>query len=207
MSAKKTCDVFVSHAASEAKLAAEIAGACRANGLEAVTSSELMAGKDISDTLWEALAESAALLVIVSPAGPTPAMGIELGAARAWNKPIFGIVPDPSLSPLPSGLSGIHLYTPGRVDEVIRVIKRSAQELNEGDRALLSDLYAAIATPVDELALDRTRLEDLVRRFRSQTGKEISGERLLSELLRMRKQGRLARARPAGRTRPRKGTA
>ena len=45
---------------------------------------------------WEALAESRALLTILSPSGLTSSMELEIGAARAWNKPIYGVVTDPS---------------------------------------------------------------------------------------------------------------
>src|SRR5262245_44089127 len=88
----KTYDVFISHSASDAPLATELANACRASGLEAITDRELSPVREASDALWEALAESRALLAVLSPSGPTPSMGIEIGAARAWNKPIFVVI-------------------------------------------------------------------------------------------------------------------
>ena len=57
----------------------QIANTCRANGLEAITDEELLASKDLGDALWEALAESRALLVVLSRPGLTPSMAIELG--------------------------------------------------------------------------------------------------------------------------------
>jgi hypothetical protein len=127
----KTCDVFISHSAKDAPLALEVADACRDGGLEAVTDSELLRGEDDSDALWEALAESRALLTILSPSGPTPSMLIEIGATRAWNKPIYAIVTDPSLTRLPVALTGIELFTTGRVPDVIKAIKSSVQPLTE----------------------------------------------------------------------------
>src|SRR5690242_3344692 len=85
ISAKKTCDVFISHAAVDAPLAADIANACHANGLDATASGELAAGDDAYDALWEALAESRAVLVVLPSTGATASMSVEIGAARAWN--------------------------------------------------------------------------------------------------------------------------
>src|SRR3954468_14285010 len=121
----KTYDVFISHSAGDAKLAMKVAKACREVGIEAVTSREVLPTADTSDALWEALAESRALLTILSPSGPTASMGIEIGATRAWNKPIYAIVTDPSLTRLPVALTGIDLFTTGRVSDVIKAIKSS----------------------------------------------------------------------------------
>jgi hypothetical protein len=203
----KTYDVFVSHSTDDARVAVEIANACRANGLDAITYAELLPATNVSDALWEALAESRALLAVLSRSGPTPSMAIELGAARAWNKPIFGVVTDPTLTDLPPGLSGIHLYTLGRIEDVIRAIKLSGKELTEDDRSLLARLYTEIGVSVDQLALDPRRLEELVRRFSAGAGKTVPGERLLSELLRMRKQGKLRGGRPGNRSKPHLGNA
>jgi hypothetical protein len=203
----KSYDVFISHSPTDAKLATEVASACRAGGLDAIAYAELLPGENASDAVWEAVAESRALLAILSPSGPTPSMAIELGAARAWNKPIFAVVTDPSLARLPPGLSGIRLYTFGRIEDVIRAIKSTAQDLSQDDRSLLRKLYTEIGVSVDQLALDPRHLEELVKRFNSATGKAAPGERLLSELLRMRKQGKLMKARSADRPKPRRGTA
>ncbi len=203
----KICDVFISHSASDAQVAAEVAQACRANGLAAVTNSEFLPSENGSDALRETLAESRALLAILSPSGLTPSMAIELGAAWAWNKPVFAIATDPAFTRLPPGLSGIQLYTPGRIEDIIRIIKKSSQELSEGDRALLAKRYTKLGVSVDQLALEPGQLGELVNGFNADTGKAVPGERLLSELLRMRKQGKLTRGRTPDRTKKRKGPA
>src|SRR4051794_6413434 len=119
----KTCDVLISHVAKDSSLAQEIADTCRENGLETALDAELLAGPNASHALWEALAESQALVTILAPSGLTPWMIIEIGAAGAWNKPIFGIITDPSITRLPSGLTGIRPYTIGRLQDVITEIK------------------------------------------------------------------------------------
>lgn len=202
-SSKKSYDVFISHSAKDAALADEIANACRAGGLEAFTDIELATGTDTGEALWEALAESRALLTILPPSGPTPSMAIEIGAARAWNKPIFAVVTEPSSTRIPPALSGIRLYTTGRLQDVIEAAKSSAQQLSEEDRTTLAGLYPDIGVSVDQLALDPRALEGLVRRFEKARGKAVPGERLLSELLRLRKQGALAVGHPTRRARSR----
>jgi hypothetical protein len=196
-SARRTPDVFISHSPRDAPLALEVANAFRTSGLVAFTEFELTAGENLSDALWEALAESRALLTIISPAGPTAWMSIETGAARAWQKPIYTVVTDPSATRPPATLGEGRLYTIGRIQDVIRDIKAQAAEFSDEDRAYLVDLYSRLNVPVDRLSVDPRRLETLVRGFQKGRGRAVTGERLLSELLRLRKRGQLHKLRPS----------
>ena len=201
MNKKKSFDVFISHAIGDSVVAREIAEACRTSGLEAVSNADLPPReKRWNDTLWEALAESRAMLTILSPAGPTPSMSVEIGAAKAWSKPIFAVTAEPSSTRLPIALAGVPLYSMGRIEDVISAIKTSAQQMTDDDRLALADVYANSDVTVDQLALKPGSLDTLVKGYQAATGKTASGERLLSELLRMRKQGRLRRIRPAPRS-------
>ena len=200
----KAYDVFISHSAKDSALAIEVANACRETGLEAVTDTELLPGENWGDAIWEALAESRALLTIVSPSGLTPEMAIEIGAARAWNKPIYAIVTDPASNRLIPALTGIPLYTYGRIQDVIKAIKTSVEEFSEEDRVILIELYSRMGISVDQLILDPRQRDTLVKKFVKKSGRIVEGERLLSELLRLRKQGRLARKRSADRTKPKR---
>ena len=187
------CDVFISHAAGDAKLARELVDARRANGVEAFTAMDLPLGADIADSIWEALAESRAMLFVLSSSGLTPSMAIELGAAQVWNKPLFAILTDAASPHLPIALAGRQIYTPGRIDEIIRDVNRAGQDLTDADRTTLAELNHSLDSPVDLYAANPVRLEKLVRRFRAATGKAASGERLLSEMLRLYKQGQARR--------------
>src|SRR5271157_6213020 len=149
----KTYDVFIAHSAKDSALAIEVANACRESGLEAVTNTELLPHENVGDAIWEALSESRALLIIVSPSGPTPAMAIEIGAARAWNKPIYAIVTDPAANRQVPALTGIPLYTYGRIQDVIKSIKTSVAVLSEEDRVVLRELSSRMGTSVDQLIL------------------------------------------------------
>jgi hypothetical protein len=198
----KTYNVFISHAAKDSAIVHEIASILRESGLDSFTDNELAPGADWSDAIWEALAESRALIAIVSPSGSTPRMGIEIGAARAWHKPIYAVVTDPSATLSDPALAGIPLYTTGRLEDVIRLIRASAQQLSEEDRLLLVQLYSQMDISVDQLTLDPRQLETLVKNFARRSGKAVDGELLLSELLRLDKQGRLNRNGPSGPSTP-----
>lgn len=199
--ATTTYDVVISHPPAASGRAKELAEACRASGLEAAIDSELLAQGDTADPLRDALAESRGLLLVLPPTGLTTWMAMEVGAARAWSKPIFAVLTDPASTHLPADLSDLNVYPPGRIDDIIRALKRSGEPLSDEDREILVRLYIDIGVAADQLALDWNHLDELVKRYRTVTGTAVSGEQLLTELLRMRKQGRLPKARAIDRPR------
>ncbi|MHB1557007.1 MAG: hypothetical protein ACYC61_05970 [Isosphaeraceae bacterium] len=187
-------------------MANEIADACRASGLRTATNAELPPGRDTSDALWEALAESRALVVIPPRSGLTASMWIEVGAVRAWNKPIFGILADPSIHP-PPALSSIPFYVPARMDELINAIQSVGRGITEADASILIEIYQEIGESVDQLMVDPKLRQRLVRQFKTRAKKSVTEEQLLSELLRIRKKGRLKLGRPAPKMKPSVGSA
>ena len=207
----KTSDVFISYAANDSALAEEIATYCRNAGLGPFTALDsLPPGADWTDVVWESLAESRVLLLIISPAGLTPRMTMEIGAASAWNKPILAIVTDPAVARLPFVAPDVRYYTLGNIQDVIEAIQANAHQLSDGDRDILARLYGEAGVPADQLATDPAALLKIVRGFKRATGKSATGERLLSEILRLRKQGKLKRTTRSPRSRaasPKSGTA
>jgi hypothetical protein len=139
------------------------------------------------------------LIVVLPRSGPTDSMWIEIGAVRAWNKPIFGVSTDPPIH-TPPALSGIPFYVPGRLDELINAIKSLDRDLSEADASVLAEAYEEIGESVDRLILEPKLRQQLVQRFTTRTRKEVTEERLLSELLRMRKQKKLKPIRSASRS-------
>jgi hypothetical protein len=73
--------------------------------------------------------------------------------------------------------------------------------LTDEDRSYLTELYADMGVSVDQLILNPRQLGELVKKYNRSRGKDLAGERLLSELLRMRKQGKLVKNRSSGRSR------
>lgn len=123
-------------------------------------------------------------------------MGIvEIGAADAWNKPVFLLINGPSSTKLPAPLRRYPVYPLSRLEEVIRIIRSGFDPLTDNERRVLADMYRDLGIPVNQLSESPTALRELVANFNRQTGKQYSGERLLSELLRMRKKSQLPRLR------------
>ncbi|MEX0717189.1 MAG: toll/interleukin-1 receptor domain-containing protein [Planctomycetaceae bacterium] len=194
MSATTTYDVFITHSLANSPVARELARGFEQAGLEAFHSGLLDPAADISDTIWQALAESRALVVILSPDSPLSANDlVALGAATAWNKPVFVIVNGPSPARLPAALGNYPAYPLNRLDDVIHAIRAGFEPLTDDERSVLIDIYSEIGATADELSLSPSLLARLTNRFQKLTGKRLPGERLLWELLRLRKAGRLAR--------------
>ncbi len=194
----KPCDVFISHALKDAALATSVSQACRDAGLETMTNLDLDRGRDPGDVIWEALAESEAFLAILSPSGFSTTMAVEFGAARARLKPIYVLVTDPSSTRIPAAFGESRLYTLENLPDVIRAIQFGSQNLNEFDRDVLIDLHRDMGITADQLALDPTSLDLMRKRFETASGKNVAGERLLTEMLRLRKRGKLEKTRRAG---------
>ncbi|HEV7225667.1 MAG TPA: toll/interleukin-1 receptor domain-containing protein [Pirellulales bacterium] len=197
----KTYDIFISHGAADSKAAADLAAVLRANDLEPFTGDEVGAGENFTDLMWEALAESKALLAILSRSELSSSMAFEIGAAQAWSKPIYAIVADPSSVRLPASLAHVRHIAPGGIEEVIYDLKHSADVLTAEDQRVLAEAYSESGVSVDAFALDHQQLRKLTEKFNRKTGKIVTGERLLFEMLRMRKRGILQRF-PAKHPRP-----
>lgn len=190
-SVPKTYDVFISHSAPDAKLATSLADTCRLNGLVPFTDEDVLVGQNVADAIWGALADCKALIVILSRSGTSPSMGVEIGAAQAWNKPIYAVAADPTSLRLPTALAHTRLVVPGAIEEIIREIKQSADDLTDADRDTLQAIYLDTGIPIDRFASNHKHLRRLTQQFGRRSGKRVSGERLLAEMFRMRKRGTL----------------
>ncbi|MDB5389762.1 MAG: hypothetical protein JWM11_5408 [Planctomycetaceae bacterium] len=191
--AKLLCDVFISHSSQDKQLAAEIAEVFRANDLQVFTNAEIPSGDKIEDAIWDAMAESQALVIVLSNAELSAWMMIEIGAAKAWNKPMYGIVSDPSSVKVPAILHDLPLYTRSRLDEVAQEIIRSSESLSEIETKILIEVFHLIAIPADQLALQPSQLLKLKKEFEKRSGRQTTGEQLLRMLIRLRKKGTLPR--------------
>ncbi len=192
--ATPTYDVFVSHGSRDRELAADVADRLKAEGLQPFHDASVPVGKEISKAIWDALAECHAFIVIVSPESTPDAMGmVELGAATAWNKPIYVVLNGPASSRLPEALQTYQAYPRNRIDEVLTQIRHNFEPITDDDRKVLSDTYRDVGESADQLSQSPRALQKLVKQFNATTKKQLSGTRLLSELLRMRKQSRLPR--------------
>jgi len=81
------------------------------------------------------------------------------------------------------------------VNDVVASIKRGLSSLTEDDRAVLAGIYCELGMPTDRLLADPAAIDTLAREFHAKCGKMVSGERLVRELLTLRKRGNLPRLR------------
>lgn len=191
-------DVYVAYSAADASFARTLMDALRAGGLEIFDPGNLPAGENLRDVVVAAMAECRAVIAVVTPeSAGSPSIAVELGAALAWMKPIFVLTSDAAASSQFAELAGFRVYDPSRVDDVIFEIKQSSAPLSDADRNTLIKLYATMGVPTDRLVSQPASVVELAEAFRRQRRKNISGERLVQELIRLRKQGRLSRTRPA----------
>ena len=192
--ASKTYDVFLSHSSSDRELAAEVAELLKSEGLQPFHDESVAPSESMSTAIWDALAECRALIAIISVDATPDAMGmVEIGAATAWNKPIYLVLNGPASTRLPDALKSYQVYPRNRLDEVLQKIRTEFQPLSDDERQVLADTFKALSIPADKLGQSPKSLRDLTTRFNRKTKKQLSGERLLSELLRLRKKGSLPR--------------
>jgi TIR domain len=184
-------DVFVSHSQRDAGLVAEIARIMRSYDLTVFTNADMTAGERLEDQLWEAIAESQAFVAVVPEAEPIASIAFELGAAKAWNKPVYAIASNPSSTHLAVPLGGLMVYSPSRIEEIAQDIKRSLGSLSDSEKSVLIDEYHRIGEPVDELLLQPKHLSRLTKQFHKRTRRQVTSEELVRMLLRLRKQGAL----------------
>ncbi len=196
----KTYDVFLSFSLADAGVADLAAQALTKAGLDVFRSDAVQPGSKLSDAVWQALAESAAVVMIIDPDEPpaaTPA--VELGAAMAWHKPVFALRSKTSTARLPAYLSDFPTYPVSRVDDLVRSIMEQSEALSPDEVATLGRVYEVLATPTDRLLRQPAVVDQLARSFAKASGRHVSGERLMRELIRLRKQGGLPRVRKSRR--------
>jgi hypothetical protein len=183
-------DVFLSYAGAERATADVIRRSLSAEGLRVFDPTDAATGESIADAIWKALAKSDAIVVVLSSdEPPNPNTAAELGAAQAWHKPIYLVSNANGGTRIPTFLSGYRLYPVSRIDDVARAIKKGPPPLTPEEIERLQALYLEFNTPTDQLMKDPTALERLAERFNSGPKADISGERLMYEMLRLRKLG------------------
>jgi hypothetical protein len=172
-----------------------VAQSLESAGLQTFRASAVPPGTDLSEAIWQALAESRALIAIVSPGIPHAMGMVEIGAAAVWNKPVFLLINGPSSTRLPPAFSAYPAYPLSRLEEVIRAIRLGFEPLSDAERGVLANIYQDLNMSADRLSQSPDVLRDLTTKFNRSTRKQFSGERLLSEILRMRTTGQLPRLR------------
>src|SRR3990167_2333250 len=106
-----TYDVFLSYSLVEKPAAELVERALQEAGLDVFDPARIDPASEIHDTLWRALAESAAFVVVVPrERDPASNTAVELGAAMAWHKPIYVVHSERGPVTIPGYLSEYPAY-------------------------------------------------------------------------------------------------
>jgi hypothetical protein len=154
---------------------------------------ELAQERISEDLIHSAISDARMFVAILSRESmDSPNVLFEFGASWGWNKPIYLL--------LKQGIKRADLMAPFRrhpafplsgldvaIDEIVRGIER----LDDRQVKRLGEIYADTGVPVDQLFDDPDEMDKLARRFNRAVGTKLSPERVLQEVIRLRKRGAL----------------
>ncbi len=147
--------------------------------------------------------ESDAIVVILDPSRPLPSnTGVEIGAAMARHKPLYVVYArttpsyatlEPNEPAIPQFMRHIPSYSIANVDDLVHSIKRGLKSLSDEERTILASVYSDLKVPSDQLLQEPAAIDELALEFKKRSNRVIPGERLVQELIRLRKSGKLPR--------------
>jgi len=188
---KKTYDVFLSYPSDLASQAKVIVKKFADAGLTVFDFSEIKPSYNIIEEMWQALAESWAIVALIKPGIMPPSVAVEIGAASAWQKPIYILTEGEGECHVPLYFSKFEVFKTSETGKVVQLISKSLNPLSDEERLALVKAYSKLRVPTDKLFVEPGSIE----RLKNESGVKISGERIMQELLRLRKQGKLPKVR------------
>jgi hypothetical protein len=191
-------DVFVSHSAEDRDAAEAVARRLGEAGMSVQFDRDLFVpGRKWESALRKALVESDAFVLLVDSSQPVSPNGtFELGAAMALQKPVFVVQTDGQSGDLPGYLRHYAAFPLAKIERLASSIRDVCEPLANGERESLIAAYQELGVPSDRLLADPLAIEQLGDTFKKRAGRSVPARNLASELLRMRKAGRLPRLRP-----------
>lgn len=164
------------------------------SGLKVFDASQLSLGVDLQDQVWSALAVSDAIVVLATPSTVSSAWtAVEIGAAQAWQKPVFIVTLTPPAADLPEFISRFPIVPMARLDDVVQAIRERQIPLATDEREPLRETYLEMGIPVDRLLTSPPELALFAQRFNRRNHSAFAAEALAQKLLKMRKRGDLPR--------------
>ncbi|RJP32072.1 MAG: hypothetical protein C4547_14495 [Phycisphaerales bacterium] len=197
------CDVFLCFSIVDAADARRVRAALENAELKVY---ERTPDERDGERVAQALAACDALVVIVPVSGDVSANSlVEMGAAWGWGKPMFGVRYGNGHAAPAGFLTRVKLFPPSRLDDLVSEIKRTRRPISRPQREALAAVYAELGTSTDEMVRDPLLVDRFVERFKERTGRSVGRDRLVNELLRLRKSGVLPRLgrKKRGASRPR----
>lgn len=184
-------DVFLSSATADRGVATVVRRAIEDRGLSVFSAWELDRVLT-EDSIRSAMADARIFVALLSRLSVnSPWIAIELGAAMAWGKAIYLLLEGIGPGELPSVLLRYRSIPVAKLEDAIKEIERSIEPISPDQASTLGELYASIGVSTERLATRPTSLDQLTKRFNQKFGTSYSPERILQELIRLRKSGGL----------------
>lgn len=195
----KTYDVFLSYSSDLRGEAKVVSKKFAEAGVAVFDTLDIGPAYNIAEEMWQALAESWALVVLIKPGNIPPSVAVEIGAASAWQKPIYIVTTAEGEYQLPTYISQYEIVKSSEISNLIELISKGRKPLTDKDRDVLKEAYFKLQIPTDQLLREPRHIRKLQQMLRSEYSLTISNERIMQELLRLRKSGRLLRLRKRSR--------
>jgi hypothetical protein len=187
-----TYDVFIAYDRRDSETAKGVAEVLRSYNLAVfVDTQQQSPGVNLEDAIWQAMAESRALVIVLPEDVGSAWLAFELGAAKAWNKPIYAVSASTTHRNLPAALRDVSIIPPTRTNEIALSVVSSADPLTEAEIKHLGDAYVATGLSLDQLLMQPQQLAKVVKQFNKKSGRKMAGEQVMWHMLRLRKQGKL----------------
>jgi hypothetical protein len=189
-----TSDAFLSYAVADRSEAMAVSRALAEAGISVFDARSIEVGGNWQDELWEALVTSQVMVAVVSPASlPNDNLLVELGAASAWRKPVMIVWTGPAEVRLPVYLESYRVFPLSRLDDLVQAVRKAPEPLRPEEQRKLIAAWRTLQLPTDELLQQPDAVERLARTFNRGGSRTVSSERLLQELVRLRRRGELPR--------------
>jgi hypothetical protein len=187
-------DVFVSHGVHDRGIAGAVRKAFAEAGLEVFAIDEVKSDETFLKKMRRAVAECHAFVLILTRSTLTsPNIAFEIGMAMAWNKPVYVLFDGIAPSEIPAYLREFHVVPISKLERVVREIRESQQPLGPDELRTLVELYNELAVPTDQLLTKPLALRELADKYNRSAHSSVGGAKLVQELIRLRKQGKLPR--------------
>lgn len=189
--------VFLSFSSRDVSAGYEVRRMLNEAGFEVLAATEVVSRRgNVMNAIRDAMLQSDAYVVVASSAmSDSPWTAFELGAAMAWSKPVYVVATDDGA--LPTYLDRLQVFKLSELARLERALRRNAEPLSELERQVLSEIYVSLGVPTDQVFLDPDAAAELTEEFNRRTRARASPDRLLRELMRLRKMGRLPKLRKA----------
>ena len=156
----KTYDVFLSYSLDLRGQARIAAAKLSEAGLAVFDISEIGPRYNLAEEMWQALAESWALVVLIKPGTIPPAVAVEIGAAEAWHKPIYIVTTEEGKYGLPPHISQHEIVKFSQIGKLVDLISKGLKPLTDKDKDALKKAYLRIRIPTDRLLREPRYIQD-----------------------------------------------